>query len=612
MKAAARAVSARFGRPIVTNSTRAAIAVAGLAVVAALVLSGCVYYNTFYHAKAAYAEAESMRSNRAPDSDPSSQEIELLDRVIEKSGRVLRLHPESDWADDALLLLATALYHQGKYETAETRLTEFSRLYPDSDLAPEAGYLLGAVMLARDNPVSAEQTLEDLAYSDPPADLSDDAMMMIGRARHSRRRYDGAAEAYLTALERFPNSELRAEIRFLAAENYVAMGKLEDAAHQLALVSEERGARQLAFEARVRLAEVSIEMGRLDEALEVLAELEYRTTDRDDLDRVLLLRGRTLDLRGDLEDAISTYAGIAASHQRSEAAAEALYRIGLIRRDDYGSFDEAIESFRQAKDEGPRTEVARRATDAIRDVENLKQALDAIERWRSGADAKADTTEALSEDQSQFVTVLDDSLLSQTGEEAADTTALAVADTVALAVGDTTALAVGDTTALAAADTVALAAADTAALALADTVALAVADTVALAVADTTALAVAEPDTVVTPDVARAMFRAGEIYLFKMDDAERAIEHYSMVVENFGGTRLGPKAALAAAWARDNVLGQAMRAAEAYRLVVERYPGTKYAEEALEALGEEPEAGADEVGSDEVGSDEVGSDEEAP
>ena len=123
------------------TTARTIVLVACVAATAAFALGGCVYYNTFYHAKSAYAEAESIRATRPPDSEPTPQENELLDRVIEKSGRVLRLYPDSGWADDALLLMATALYRQGKYESAESRLTEFSALYSDSDLSAEAGYL---------------------------------------------------------------------------------------------------------------------------------------------------------------------------------------------------------------------------------------------------------------------------------------------------------------------------------------------------------------------------------------------------------------------------------------------------------------------------------------
>ncbi len=554
------------------TKARTALLLGSVVALAALALSGCVYYNTFYHARSAYADAESIRATRPPDSEPTSQENEHLDRAIEKSGRVLTLYPNSDWADDALLLMANALYRQGKYESAEMRLNDFAALYPDSDLSAEAGYLLAAVMLARDNPVSAEQTLADLAYADPPVDLSDDALVMVGRARHSRRHFDEAAEAYALALERFPNSDLRAEIRFLPAENFVAMGRLEEAAHHLAAVSDERGARQLAFEARVRLAEVYLDVNRLEDALEVLGDVERRTTDRDDLDRVLLLRGRTQEMMGDLEDAVSTYEGIAASHERSNAAAEALYRVGLIRRDGFGTFEEAVESFRDAKDEAPRSDVSREAGDAIRDIEELQESLALIESWLAGPEetpTEADTLAGLADTLSASA----DTLLAAADSSIAPADSLiAPADSlaaVAEAVDESQFVTMLSDSLSIPADSLAIPA-----------------DSLAVTLLDTPAAA--EPDTVVVPEEARAMFRAGELYLFKMDNAEEAVGYYEMVVEHFGNTPLGPKAALAAAWARSEMLEQPMLSAEAYRGIIEMYPDTDYAREAEKALGIEP------------------------
>ncbi len=581
------------------TTARTAVLIACIAALAAFALSGCVYYNTFYLARSAHAEAEDIRASRPPDSEPTPQENEHLDRVIEKSGRVLRLYPDSDWADDALLLMANALYRQGKYESAESRLNEFATLYPDSHLTADAGYLLAAVMLARDNPVSAEQTLADLAYADPPVELSDDALVMVGRARHSRRHFDEAAEAYASALERFPDSDLRAEIRFLAAENFVEMGRLEEAAHHLAAVGDERGARVLAFEARIRLAEVYLDIGRLEDALEVLGDVERRTTDRDDLDRVLLLHGRTQETMGDLKDAVSTYEGVAASHERSKAAAEALYRVGLIRRDGFGTFEEAVESFREAKDEAPRSDVSRDAGDAIRDIEELQESLAIIESWLAGpaetpaasdtlagaADtlhaALPDTMAASAVDQSMFVTTLDDSLLAP-----ADTLLAALTDTMAAGADDQSQFVamLGDS--------------------LHAGTPIVLPDSLAVVQPDTRASA--EPDTVVIPDAARAMFRAGEIYLFKMENAERAVEYYEMVVEHFGETPIGPKAALAAAWARAEMLDQPMRSAEAYRSILEMYPDTDFARAAERALGIEPVGSeADEAMPEEAPADEV-------
>ena len=591
---------------------KASFAIVLVALVAAT--TGCVYYNTFYHARSAYDEAERIRTTRPPDSNPTSGELDLLDRVVEKSGRVLKLYPESSWADDALLLLAQALYRQEKYESAETRLTSFLTLYPESELRPQAEYALAAVMLARGNPVSAEQAVQTLAYADPPRDLSDDAMVLIGRAKNARRHFDEAAEVYMSALERFPRSDLRAEVHFLAAENYTAMGRLDDAARHLRLVAEESGARQLAFEARIKLADVYLELNELDEALSVLSDLERRTVDRDELDRVLLLRGETLEAGEDYDESVETYGGIAASHARSEAAAEARYRIGLIRRDRFGLFDEAIEAFRAARDESPRSDVAKLATKAMKDVENLQGYLLTIKEWSEpqvAEDAPVDTLASVVVDSlapsetataetvvpsemalvdtlvSSEVTLVDTVVSSEAAlVETLASSEISLVDTLAsseISLVDT--LASSEITLV---DTLALSE-----ITLADTLALSeitLADTLPSSeiTLDTPGEREEPPagddDADDISELALARFRVAELYLFKLDNPELAIDYYTDVVSHHGESELAPKAALAIAYVRESVLGQPVLASGAYRDVMDLYPETEHAIEAEKAL----------------------------
>jgi TolA-binding protein len=593
--------------------------------------TGCVYYNTFYHARAASREAEALRESRAPDTDPGQAEKELLERVVEKCGRVLQLHPDSEWADDALLLLGTTHYHQQRYESAESRLGEFLTLYPDSELTPEAQYMLASVLLERGNPVSAETYLEPLANSTPPHPLSDDALALIGRARHERKKYDEAAEAYEQALERFPRGDRRAEIRFLSAGNYEEMGDLDAAAGQYALVPTERGARKLVFEAWMRLAGVDIARGRLDDALDVLGDLERRTEDRDELDRVLLLRGSALEATGAVEDAIATYEGISASHERSDASAEAHYRIGLLHRDHFEQLDEAVTSFRAAKDEAPRSDVARLATDAIGDVEKLKGFLATIaEDGMQGGDAPSDEDvpgeETSAEDSSGETgnQSTDDATL-RPDEEPGDLAGEDIAPPTGVvddSTGHASVLPVRDETEFAEAEAapegpdstdVEPATTDSTAVASATTDSTAVASTpsdstdVELAPNDSTGLAPAPPDSAATvtagadtttvgladaeeaPEeksdpVAVARFRAAELYLFRFDDAERAGVYYTAVVENHPDDPLAPKAALALAWIMETREDDARGARAAYRAIISEYPDSDYSTAAQEGL----------------------------
>ena len=533
-----------------------------LLVTALSFLAGCVYYNTFYHAQAAAREAELLRESSAPGAPPGPVERELLERVAEKCGRVLQLHPDSSWADDALLLLGKTRYYQGRYESAELRLTEFLSLHPDSELLPEAEYMLASVLLERGNAVSAESYLERLAQASPPHEFSDDALILIGRARNARKKYAEATEAYEQALERFLGSDRRAEIRFLSAENYEDIGDLDAAVQQYALVPGERGGRHLAFEARMRLAEVDIMRGRSEEALEVLAELEKRTDDRDELDRVLLLVGSALEATGAVDDAIATYEGISVSHKKSEASAEAHYRIGLLQRDYYELLEEAIASFRKAKNEAPRSDVAEFATDGVRDIEKLVRVLAIISRTSEeseeghveGEDERVPEPGDTLEQVAVPVGAIDDATLHVTLLPPPDQTAVAA---------DTT----GIEPAVAGADTTGI--------------------EPAVAGADTTGIE--EPED----EVAIARFRAAELYLFRLDDAERAKVYYASVIDHHPESSLAPKAALAIAWILETRWEDLEGARAAYESILIDYPGSDFSEAATEGLERLVWAGSD-------------------
>ncbi len=574
-----------------------------LLVTALSFLAGCVYYNTFYHAQAAAREAELLRESSAPGAPAGPAERELLERVVEKCGRVLQLHPDSSWADDALLLLGTTHYYQGRYESAERRLTEFLSLHPDSELLPEAEYMLASVLLESGNPVSAETYLERLAEASPPHPLSDDALVLIGRARNARKKYAEATEAYEQALERFPRGDRRAEILFLSAENYEDIGDLDAAAQQYARVPGERGGRSLAFEARMRLAEVDLMRGHFEEALEVLADLERRTGNRDELDRVLLLVGSALEATGAVDDAIATYEGIAVSHKKSEASAEAHYRIGLLQRDYYELLEEAVASFRKAKEEAPRSDVAKLANDAVRDIDKLVGFLAIIARIDEeseegrveGEDERAPEQGDTLEQVAAPAGAIDDTTLHVTllppldqNAGGADTTGIAPVVVAADTTGIDLAPGGADTTGIApvavAADTTGIeepedeVAADTTGIApvavAADTTGIA---PVAVA-ADTTGIE--EPED----EVAVARFRAAELYLFRFDDAERARAYYASVIEHHPESSLAPKAALAIAWILETRWNDLEAAGAVYESILVDYPDSDFAAAAAEGL----------------------------
>ncbi|RMF57303.1 MAG: hypothetical protein D6746_11295, partial [Bacteroidetes bacterium] len=115
------------------------------------------YYNTFYNARKAYErgvkslERDNVPVDRTrylpvfsdPDRAPRSQDFA---DAIKKSADVLRDHPTSKWADDALLLIGKSYFYQQNYVGAEQKFREVIDL--GSDLEDEARFWLARTLIA--------------------------------------------------------------------------------------------------------------------------------------------------------------------------------------------------------------------------------------------------------------------------------------------------------------------------------------------------------------------------------------------------------------------------------------------------------------------------------
>ncbi|MBD3332047.1 hypothetical protein GF356_04295, partial [candidate division GN15 bacterium] len=82
-----------------------------------LLVSGCVYYNTFYNARTAFDEAEDLRKDSPPDQPRIDQNN--YRRAIEKSQKVVENHPNSKWYDDAVWIIGVSYFHLEEYSKAE-------------------------------------------------------------------------------------------------------------------------------------------------------------------------------------------------------------------------------------------------------------------------------------------------------------------------------------------------------------------------------------------------------------------------------------------------------------------------------------------------------------
>jgi len=109
------------------------------AVLASLLLGGCVYYNSLYNAEHLFERGESHRLSGRDSLARADYE-----EVVAKAAKAFRMAPEGEWADDALLLMGRAYLRVGDLRAARAALEEAERISDDDQVRLGAKVYLGA------------------------------------------------------------------------------------------------------------------------------------------------------------------------------------------------------------------------------------------------------------------------------------------------------------------------------------------------------------------------------------------------------------------------------------------------------------------------------------
>ncbi len=284
-------------------------------------LGGCAYYNTFYHAKKYYGDAEGAARTEAraganlsaQSGTRGSRSAGLYNSCIEKCDKMIANYPGSKWQDDAHLLRAKAYYGRRDYLAARQGFSRFPQRFPDSNLVPDSWFWLGRTEFALEN-------------------------------------YETAAETWTTLLASYPDFDERDEVEYLLADAEWNERDLESAeAAFLAFLADDPGGDR-EWDARLRLGRVLLERGQYEEAESYFNQVAGRSPHAEQRQEAILHLGDCFERQGRLDEAYGLYVGLArdldpnvfggrmsgAERQQLEAdlqaAAEAAYQDSIAAR----------------------------------------------------------------------------------------------------------------------------------------------------------------------------------------------------------------------------------------------------------------------------------------
>ncbi len=332
-------------------------------------LGGCAYFNTFSNAKSRFREAEDLELN--PDGNLSPAARKKYDESIEKCRKLQELYPESKYVDDAIFLMSRSYFAKREFGRSLRRLEELEERFPDHPWQERTLFMRGICHLENGDEARAIAILERLGDAYPKSEHLAEGMFRGGEAEYRLGNWEAAVSAYRRLLDRFEHSDWNDEAELKMAHSQRELGQDSLAVATVMHLAEVGQNRRRVFEGQILAATILFEQRDYEPCEAILEELEPVASNFQARAEVLLLMARIVEVNGDLDAAKTAMEAVATEFPRSLFAAEAMYRIGLIRQNREGDLELALEAYDQAKQEAPRSLFADLAGNKRRAVQEL-------------------------------------------------------------------------------------------------------------------------------------------------------------------------------------------------------------------------------------------------
>lgn len=325
-------------------------------VMSGVTFGGCAFFNTFFNARKAYNQAQEQLRKHVKDTqkrstagkltpqrfDPEPDVVpdairQQFDLVIEKTSKVVALHPDSRWVDDAILLMGKALYFRGDYLDARNRFEVFMFQYPDDEKFPQARFWYAKTLIRLDLVADALQHLQAVSDETSDPQLKMKCAILSGDAMVTQNLLEQAARAYSDALAYRGSLELKQEALFKRAHVYFLASRFDEAASSLRELLKTSLDSDEAFDVTLMMSRSLKELGRYDEALKtingLLADFRYKSY----FGSAELEAADVLRRKGEFELAVGQFKNVITTYQNPLLSGTANYFLGVMH-DEGGPF----------------------------------------------------------------------------------------------------------------------------------------------------------------------------------------------------------------------------------------------------------------------------------
>jgi TolA-binding protein len=321
------------------------------------------YFNTYFMASADYEEAFNLYRtstvasfNRRLDSlniTPSvSGEIkDKLNKVIERASKVIQIHKNSKYLDDAVLLIGKSYFYLGDYLQAERKFNEFLTNLSASNLYDEAMFYLGVTKMKLRKTEEASTILKNQLSTAKDEEVRSEAAAELGIDAFGKKNYKDAIDYFRKSIEYTSDNENRALKQFILARIYSLYAPTQ-AAKEFSKVLDYSSDFDLAFYARLNYGKALDKEKRYTEAYEELDNLARKYREVPEYKQLAELElANNLYAQKKYKDAITGYFDVIIDYPSSVAASDAYYYLADHYESVENNYLKALVNYKKSTEE---------------------------------------------------------------------------------------------------------------------------------------------------------------------------------------------------------------------------------------------------------------------
>lgn len=331
------------------------------------------YFNTFYNAQRAFneAEAEVIKAQKDFREKPTQSRQFVIPQTarvkfnssVEKNSKILTFYPNSNWVEDALMMIGKAYFYMGDDLKAERKFLELFAKYPESDLINEGKLWYGKNLLRQKKYDQGIKHLEVLFAETlkNDEDIAGQASYELAQYYFLDKEFEKAEKYYTQAIGLIDDDEQRAQIQFQRGKCYDELKRYDMAEKAFAQVNDHSPSYGLLFQAELQRIKSLAKQQHYEAAVDQLNAMLGDTKNADYFGAIHLEIASTLFMKGNLDGAIEKYRFVDTAFARTDESARSYYTLGNIYETILFRYDSARTHYNRARGEFPSSEITKEA-----------------------------------------------------------------------------------------------------------------------------------------------------------------------------------------------------------------------------------------------------------